>query len=284
MNASLLKSALKNNYRNIFLTFLIFQMVLFSSCVTYKKSDFAEIEPQIHFMSEPYNNSVHSSMNSSPYEFSVENDKGSLCIGKSNFFMFNMFNNNATSYDLPNGTLVGYDRGEFGGSLEFFQDNKSKYITIMSGVCVKKIFEYHNKLYFVDGLAHMDYSGGSMYRIDTTNDSIKCTKVLDIDDSPEAIAIYNDKIYMATDAGFFVLNDYFLNSMSMKRYFKDAFWYALYPNSVAVLDDSNVYLGVRGGIVKLNLERKKMKVYKFSQLYWSLRICYFVISKELEFK
>jgi hypothetical protein len=44
--------------------------------------------------------------------------------------------------------------------------------------------------------------------------------------------------------------------------FKEVFWNSLYPNSIAVIDDKNVFLGIRSGIVKLDLTTKTFKFYK----------------------
>ena len=50
--------------------------------------------------------------------------------------------------------------------------------------------------------------------------------------------------------------------MQKELIFQDTFWSSLYPNSIAVLDDKNVFIGMRSGIVKLDLTTKTLKFYK----------------------
>jgi len=45
-------------------------------------------------------------------------------------------------------------------------------------------------------------------------------------------------------------------------FFKETFSTSLYPNSIAVLDGKNVFLGIRSGIVKLDLTTKTLTFYK----------------------
>ncbi len=63
---------------------------------------------------------------------------------------------------------------------------------------------------------------------------------------------------MATMANFYVLKDF-----QKEMLFSNLFWMGLYPNSIAVMDEQNVFVGMRGGITQLDLVAKKLKFYKY---------------------
>ena len=103
----------------------------------------------------------------------------------------------------------------------------------------------------------MGYSGGAIFRLDTENNIFTFTTLVDFDDAPEAFAIYTDKFLIATHENFYIVNDF-----KKELVFKETFWSSLYPNSIAVLDERSVFLGIRSGIVRLDLATKTMKFYK----------------------
>lgn len=158
---------------------------------------------------------------------------------------------------ILDGTLVGIDNGEWGGQLTFIPDNTTKEKINIKVGNIKFIFSFKDKIYFIEGLAHMGYSGGALYQLDKEGDKFTHTKRIDFEDAPEAFAIYNDKFLIATHQNFYIVQDF-----KKELIFKDTFWSSLYPNSIAVIDNENVFLGIRGGIVKLDLTNKTMKFYK----------------------
>jgi len=161
---------------------------------------------------------------------------------------------------MLSGTLVGINRGEWGGQLTFKpSDPTKKAIDIKSGN-IKFIFEFKNKIYFIEGLAHMTYSGGAIFELDTTGYKFTFTKLVDFDDAPEAFTIYKDKFLIATHENFYIVKNF-----KKERVFKETFWSSLYPNSIAVLDDKNVFIGIRSGIVKLDLIDQSLTFYKYKE-------------------
>lgn len=192
----------------------------------------------------------HYTLKYSENEFAVKNINGTLEIKKA------IYESNC-ELKLPNGKLIGENHGEWGGKLSFQPtDTTQKAIEITSGN-IKFIFNFKNKIYFIEGLAHLGMSTGAIYEIETKNDSFSFNKILDFEDAPEAFAIYQDKLLIATYSNFFVIKDF-----KKELIFKDTFWNGLYPNSIAVFDDKNVFLGIRSGIVKLDLTTKTLKFYK----------------------
>jgi hypothetical protein len=191
------------------------------------------------------------SLNHSPNEFSVRIKDGNLNIKK-------VQASNRTELKLVNGTLVGINRGEWGGQLTFKPfDTTQKVIEIKKGN-VKFIFSFQDKIYFIEGLAHLSISEGALYELDITNHKFTYKKILDFGDAPEAFTIYHNKLLVATHENFYVLKDF-----KKEITFKDTFWRSLYKNSIAVIDDRNVFLGIRSGLVKLDLTSKTFKFYKY---------------------
>lgn len=126
---------------------------------------------------------------------------------------------------------------------------------------IKFIFEFKNKIYFIEGLSHLHISSGALYELDQNDGNFVYKKIIDFDDAPEAFAVYQDKILIATHENFFVVENFV-----KKRMVKDTFWASLYPNSIAVLDDKNVFIGLRGGIAKLDLTTQTLKFYTKTKL------------------
>jgi hypothetical protein len=164
---------------------------------------------------------------------------------------------NRCELKLINGLLVGINKGEWGGKLTFIPiDTKKKAVEIKSGN-IKFIFVFQQKVYFIEGLVHMGYSGGAIFELSTKDNIFSYDKLIDFDDAPEAFSIYQDKLLIATHENFYVVKDF-----KKELVFNNTFWNSLYPNSIAVFDDKNVFLGMRSGIVKLNLKDKTLKFYK----------------------
>jgi hypothetical protein len=187
-------------------------------------------------------------LNNSKNEFGVNIVNGKLDIKKVNEV-------NECKLELSNGSLIGINRGEWGGSLTFNPDDSAKSdITIKEGN-IKFLFNYKNKIYFIEGLAHMGYSGGGLFELDTIK--FKYKKILDFEDAPEAFTIYRDRFLIASHENFYVVKDF-----KKELIFKSTFWSSLYPNSIAAIDDKNIFIGIRSGIVKLDLVTRTMKFYK----------------------
>lgn len=191
------------------------------------------------------------SSNHSQNEFRVAVVNGNLDVEKGNA-------SNKTELKLPTGTLVGINRGEWGGQLTFKPSDTTKRTIEIKRGNVKFIFPFQGKIYFLEGLAHLSISEGVLYELDTSRNKFTFKKVLDFEDAPEAFAAYKDTLLIATHQNFYVVKDF-----KKELIFKDTFWSSLYPNSIAAIDEKNIFLGIRSGIVQLDLTTRKMKFYKY---------------------
>lgn len=155
------------------------------------------------------------------------------------------------------GTFFGKDLGEWGGQLTFVSnDSTPKTIKIKDGN-IKFIFQFKNKIYFFEGLAHMDINKGALYKLDASKNSFSYEKIIDFDDAPQAFTIFKNKLLIASYQNFYLVKDF-----KKQVILKNTFWGGLYPNSIAVFNERNVFIGIRSGIVKLDLTTKTLKFYK----------------------
>jgi hypothetical protein len=209
--------------------------------------DFAETMPPKCGSTEWY------ALNHSRDSFGVEIVNGQLKISKAKRI-------NENRLKITGGTLVGIDRGEWGGKLAFVPFDTTKKEIEIKEWNVKFIFTFKGGIYFIEGLAHLAISNGALYKLDTVDNKFTYEKVIDFEDAPEAFVIHGDKIFIAASASFYAVRD-FKNEII----FKEQFWSCLYPNSIAVIDEKNVFVGISGGIVKLDLTAKTLKFYKYNQ-------------------
>ncbi|HSY76055.1 MAG TPA: hypothetical protein VK890_04315, partial [Bacteroidia bacterium] len=79
------------------------------------------------------------------------------------------------------------------------------------------------------------------------------------EDAPDAFAIYDSTLFIASHQSFYLVH----NNLKKEVVLRNVFWRSLYPNSIAIMDYKHVYIGIRGGYVKLNLKTKQLTFYKY---------------------
>ena len=163
-------------------------------------------------------------------------------------------------YELEDGKLEIINRGEFGGALNFIpKENISDTITIWD-VPINYVFNFKNNIYFLVGIAHGMDSGGALFELERQNGAFSYKEIVKLDSAPIAVSIYKNKILIAGHSMFTVIEDFKKDNIVEK-----ASWRALYPNSIAVKNDDEVYIGMKGGFSKLSLKSKEVKYYKFKE-------------------
>lgn len=156
------------------------------------------------------------------------------------------------------GTLVGTNRGEWGGELTFEPERKELEQQLIKKGNIVSIFEFRHHIYFVEGLAHLSINEGVLYDVKYEYDKFVYNKLFDFEDAPEAITTTDSKILIAGHQNFYVIEN-----EKKQVVFKDMFWRSLYPNSIAYFNDRQIYVGMRGGIAELDIEQKKVKFYRY---------------------
>ncbi len=228
----------------------IFSLICLTSCGQAPVAipeGFVETKPPKPGSSEWY------TLNHSAHDFAVKITDGKLEIEKAT-------ETQTCELHISNGKLIGINKGEWGGKLSFEPADSTKSKVDIKRGNIKFIFNFKDKIYFIEGLAHLSSSSGALFELDTTGHTFTYRKLVDFEDAPEAFTIYQDKILIATHQGFYVVKDF-----EKELVFQNTFWHSLYPNSMAVLDDHNVFIGMRSGIVKLDLRSKTLKFYKYDK-------------------
>jgi hypothetical protein len=165
---------------------------------------------------------------------------------------------NTAELKIDDGNLIGINRGEWGGKLSFIPNDKDKKEIEIKEGNIKFVFEFNDKIYFIEGLAHLSYSGGAIFELKKERENFTYENIMEIDDAPEAFTIYGNKLLIATHRNFYVVENF-----KKELIFENTFWSSLYPNSIAVVDNENVYMGIRSGLVKLDLTNKNITFYKY---------------------
>lgn len=158
----------------------------------------------------------------------------------------------ASELKFNNGLLIGTDHGEWGGKLSFKTDENE--IEIKDGN-IFSVFELKGDIYFIQGLAHGSINYGEIYKLEYSNNKFNYKKIIELPDEPEVFTIINDKIYIATFEHFLIIKDWNI------EYKVKGFWDSLYPNSLIVENGNVIYIGIRGGIVRININENDIKLY-----------------------
>jgi hypothetical protein len=197
------------------------------------------------------NSSEKRELNYSEDEFDVRILNNKLEVNKTE-------SNNKSVLKISNGTLVGSNHGEWGGKLIFIPDDKNQSEIVIKEGNLKFVFLFQNNIYFIEGLAHGSFNYGDLYQLNYSENKFTYKSIIHFEDSPEAYSIYKNKIYIVGYQNF-----YRIDNLKKEVIFKDAFWSGLYPSSIAIIDEKNVYLGIRSGIAKLNLTQRQIVFYKY---------------------
>lgn len=210
------------------------------------------------------------SFNKSDFTYAEPPEKGSAAWYELNYaqgFSVNTENSNLqimkaerkrpAALDLDHGKLRGIDHGEWGGRLEFIFNDPSKEPVLIKTGNIKFVFRFKHQIFFIEGLAHLGFNQGAMFRLKCSEDTFEYEKVCDFEDAPQAILVKDDRIFIASYSGFYIMDEGLKNEVLLQ----DTFWGGLYPNSIAG-DNDKLYIGIRGGYVQLNVATKTLDFFK----------------------
>ncbi|RYF46164.1 MAG: hypothetical protein EOO38_14655 [Cytophagaceae bacterium] len=112
-------------------------------------------------------------------------------------------------------------------------------------------------MYFIEGLAHMGLNTGALYQVTGQAPAFTWVKIADFNDAPEAFAVVGNDVYITQFQAFNAFRN-----LQKEVILKKMFWSSLYPNSVAVFDNNEVCIGLRGGYVRLNTQTKTFRFFQ----------------------
>ena len=172
--------------------------------------------------------------------------------------------------EVEDGYLVGFNRGEWGGELYWFSKNGKKRYEI-SGHQIVQFIERDNKIYAIEGLAHLTMTGGSIIEIEKQKRKWVAKEFLKLDTAPEAIQLdskgnfivvtfgtswsldKSGKTVINATPGLFSID----REANIETLVEDGILgYYLYPSSMVIQNDV-VYIGMRKGVYKYDLATKR---------------------------
>lgn len=229
-----------SKYRTLLLLFLLFSC---SNTSIELPDGFEEIEPPKYKSQEWF------SIKNSDDEYHVEKANGELKI-------INGVRSSEVKLTLISGKLVGFDEGEWGGKLNFVPADSTKLSFEVKDGNISQLFKYKNEIYLIDGLSHMGYDKGALYKLKISTDTITYDLIEEFDYNPKAFTIYNDKYYIVNNYHFIVID-----KQNKDTIIDGEYWKGLNPNSIAVFDDDNIFIGMNGAFAKVNKNEKSIKFY-----------------------
>ena len=151
---------------------------------------------------------------------------------------------------VANGYLVGFNKGEFGGSLYWFSERGDTSYQI-SRENVDYIFEYKKKVYMANGIFQMGTELGKINEMGFADGKWKVEQRIELPSKSHIILPYKDRMLIVTTKAILFFDG--TNNFDFIR--KDGFWDRLYPQSAVILND-DLFVGMRGGVYKINLNTK----------------------------
>jgi hypothetical protein len=171
--------------------------------------------------------------------------------------------------EVADGYIVGFNRGEWGGELYWFSKNGKKRYKI-SGHQIVQFIERDNKIYAIEGLAHL-VTRGSIIEIDKKGKKWKAKGFLKLSTAPEAIQLDSKGNFIVVtfgtnwsfdERGFVVINATpglfsIDREANVDTLVENGIWGdSLYPSSMVIQNDV-VYIGMRKGVYKFDLTTKR---------------------------
>lgn len=161
--------------------------------------------------------------------------------------------------EVDDGWLVGFNNGEFGAALYWF-DRRGKHHYRISSDQVVAFFSLSDGIYALEGLAHMAVSCGSLIRIarPTPNSRWRASTAVRLPFAPATISVRGD------DSMIIALSDSLVSvgkDRQVRTLIADAPWSGLYPTSSVLLpDESRLYIGMRQFVGEVDLRTNRLRL------------------------
>lgn len=162
------------------------------------------------------------------------------------------------SLKVVDGWLIGFNQGEFGRALYWFDGSgQSRYK--ISDHQVVAFFSSSDGIVAIEGLAHLSYSYGSIIRL-AKRQQWQAEKLTLLPEAPKAgVQLQDGRLLLVLSDS---LAEYFLKGDRERLEFleKDGGWIGLYPNSVVLTDDeTRAYIGMRQYVAEYDFKRRMLR-------------------------
>jgi len=148
---------------------------------------------------------------------------------------------------VDDGYIIGLNHGEFGGGLWFLStDGKSAY-EIAPSKRIHQIFKFNEKLYVIEGLAHFGINYGNI--LELKRDVVwHISEIFKLPDAPDFIIQDKNTVLVLTSEHLMRFHE---NGKLVEILKAPFYWGMLFPSS-AVIEDKDIYIAMRHGILKIS--------------------------------
>lgn len=155
----------------------------------------------------------------------------------------------STSIKVSDGWLVGFNGGEFGGSVWWYSLDGEKHNKLSDDRLVSFI-RIGEQVYGLEGLAHRHINRGSVVRFEKTKKTGEwaSSKFAILPEEPCAVVQYKSKSMLVVTYSSLVVVE---EDGSVKQLIKDSFYGGLYPQSAALDSNGALYIGMNQGIANV---------------------------------
>lgn len=170
------------------------------------------------------------------------------------------FRHVAATLKVADGWLVGFNDGEWGGALYWFNPDGTAKYKISHGNIVGFV-QTSNGIFAISGLAHLGLSEGNILSISQSSNRApwETTTRWRLPQAPRAIVQHPDGNWLI------VLSDSFVSATldgKIKTLIKEARWWNFSPNSMVLSDDARTaYIGMRQFVAKVTLKNGRVSFF-----------------------
>jgi len=211
------------------------------------KTIFPEINNLSEVKSFSKNTSTWRDFYYSPFQYRIEND-GSVYIEKER-------RNPFCGFGLPDGILLGFNNGEWGGGLIFYSNSNSQLLYPVIHENVQEIFLFNKSIYVLSGIAHLGINTGKLYKLEKKDDKWIVIESFILPGEPETYFVDKSQVYIVTYDSLCSFDGKIINII-----LKDQLWGSLYPSTI-IKYEKNIAIGMRGCIVIYSIENNKVRYY-----------------------
>jgi hypothetical protein len=154
----------------------------------------------------------------------------------------------ALSFRMPDGgRLVGTDRGEFGGSVDWVSDAGDQRLQLLETNPVAFTL-YRGDVYIASGLSHLGVEYGTIHRLHRQGPGRwQIDKVLDLGEAPGAALAKNETWTLATGTGVVNVD---LRTLALTRVHTNRQWGQVHPTSLQQRE-GRWFVGARSAVIRL---------------------------------
>lgn len=159
---------------------------------------------------------------------------------------------------VTDGWLIGFNAGEWGGSLWWFSGTGKESYKI-SDDQIRGYIKKDDVLFAIEGLAHSGISEGKVIKIIKNDKTGKYESVIysTLPEASDAVTLDNDgSMIIVTTASLIKI----ASDGKIEKLIEGVFWSGFYANSVVIDSQRNAYIGMRQGIAKLSLTEPTPKI------------------------